>query len=76
MLKNFVLIALVFELTSCSTADEPMIRKVVCGDSFSQEFFDSAGNPYTMMVPGNCDTIEISQDSAELLEHLELMPRK
>jgi hypothetical protein len=73
---KFVLPLLFFVLISCGTSKEPTIRKIVCGDSFPQEFFDSSGHPYTIMVPGFCDTIEISKDSAEALEHIEMLHRR
>ena len=76
MQKKFLLPIVTLVLLSCGTAKEPTIKKIVCGDSFPQEFFDSSGNPYTMMVPGFCDTVEISKDSAEALEHIEMLHRR
>lgn len=63
-MKNILILAALGLLVSCGDkkTDQPVTKKVICGDSVEQELFDESGNSYIVRIPGQCDTIEVQEE--------------
>ena len=61
LLAAFGLLIIVSCSNSTKDAEAPL-KKVVCGDSFEQELFDSLGNSVFVKKPGDCDTVLVTEE--------------